>query len=437
MKTNNILWPYGLLFLCMALAGCPATTREMTSPEPRRLPLMPDHIYQANIHSVQLYRPPLEATYPVIYLDARTSLYLEFDELLLESQPEHEYYVDIISCDMNWQPSSLLPIDFYEGFTQDRIDIYQRSEFTKIPYVHYRYEFPQEHEYFKLSGNYLLKVFRAGNPEDLVLTRRFVVADRRVGLGLKYELSGRMERQRLTDLSFEVSTRGLQVINPAQDLKIRVLQNFRWETAAVLTQPRWYGDETFEYVLRLPDAFVGGNEFRRHEITSLRLYSESVQLIEAREAITDVYLFPDEVRRKNTYGSRRDRNGTFQIFAQEWSDADVQADYVQNYFFLQSPPLPDSPEVYLMGAFSDWQLRPAYRLDYNTLRQRYEGEVLLKQGIYDYTYAIKGPKGHPVETPLEGPHADSENFYTILVYYRGPTDRNDHLIGFLPVNYIE
>ncbi|RMG69328.1 MAG: DUF5103 domain-containing protein [Bacteroidetes bacterium] len=429
--------------LSLWLTACPVVTEDSARSRPayQRGPTLryEDYVYVANIHSVQFHQLEVAESYPVLYLGRNEPLELEFDELLPEDLRESEFYVDLINCDANWNPSSLLPIEFYEGFTQDRIDLFQRSEFTKMTYVHYTYRFPQENEFFKMSGNYLLKVYRGNNPDDLVLTRRFVVVDRRIPISSKYLLGERIERERLTEFSFELTAPGLQIFNPAQDLDVRVLQNFRWDNAVRIPQPRFYGDNRYEYYIDFLKSFDSGNEFRRHLIESTRLYSESVQDIEERPQFFDVFLYPDQPRARNVFQTRRDRNGSFGIRVLEWQRPHIQADYVRNHFALEvDAPLPPDDKVFVFGRFSDWQLMPAYQMRYDSLRRRYEASFFLKQGIYDYQYVVRhGDDPWPDPRPLEGPHTESENFYSILVYHRQPGDRSDRLLGYQPLNYYE
>ncbi|MEM7659194.1 MAG: type IX secretion system plug protein domain-containing protein, partial [Bacteroidota bacterium] len=384
------------LFVAIGLMGCPASTeeasRQASSPKPqdRKVLIPEDYRYETNIKTAQLYRGNTEESYPVIYLGTTGFLTLEFDELMPLDQRESDFFVDIVNCDVNWEPTNVLPVEFYEGFTQDRIDLFDRSEFTKIPYVHYWYQFPQEKESFKMSGNYLLKVYRNGDPNDLVLTRRFIVVDPRIPVQTKYLLNDRVERLSFGNFSFEVATASLNVVNPTRDLQIQILQNFRWDNRIQMGLPRFQADNTLEYFVNVGQDFPGGNEFRRHLVSSTRFYSESMQSVEERENIYDIYLFPDESRSVLTTGGRRDRNGSFGVRVNEWPNPDQQADYVRNHFSLKQNQ-PVKGEVYVQGRFSDWQLLPEYRLTYNAPNQRYEGSVILKQGIYDYQYVVKDP----------------------------------------------
>lgn len=436
----NVLFRACLPAFCLLLMTCVPTQKSQNTAHDRsQKSLLPqDHAYEPNIRTVQLYRGINELSYPVIYANDPTPLTLEFDELVPQDGQESYFSIDFVHCDAKWQPTNMLPIEFFEGFSQDRIDIFRRSEFTKVHYFHYFYQFPKPENAFKISGNYLIKVYRNSDPNDLVLTRRFVVADPRILIQPKYLLGETIQRMRLNELAFDVNTRGMQIINPAQDLKVMVLQNFRWDNAVLLDQPRFFGQETYEYSINLNTAFSGGNEFRWHDVRSTRFYSESMRDVTEQEQYYEVTLFTDEPRIKNVYGSRRDFNGLYFIQVQEWPNAaDYSADYVLNHFRLRSQPV-EKGEVYVFGAFTDWQTRPEYRMTYNEAQGRYEAGIFLKQGVYDYEYVLKTPDSPLVdERKFEGRPFDTENFYSVLIYYRAPTDRSDRLLGFMPVNYVD
>ncbi len=134
---------------------------------------------------------------------------------------------------------------------------------------------------------------------------------------------------------------------------------------------------------------------------------------------------------------RRDLNGGYVVRVQEYEDDDLSADYVRVFFRLKAnSPQPGS--VHLIGKFTDWQATDDNRMTYNPAQQMYELDLVLKQGVYEYQYGLLRTGGYVVdERPLEGPHSFSENYYSLLVYYRGPTDRNDRILGYLPINYGE
>lgn len=429
-----------LLFLPALLLGCPATEQATQSQD--RYSSTPkweadDRVYDPNIHTVQLYQGEYEQAFPVLYLGETRPLTLEFDELIPEDQRETDYSIDIINCDANWNPSTLLPIEFYEGFTQERVDFYERSRFTKANYVHYSHQFPQENEFFKKSGNYLLKVFRNNDPRDIIITRRFVVVERKMAMELKYMLNSRVDRVRMENFAFDLLTAGTPITDPSFDLTVKVLQNFRWDNALTLSRPRFFGDNRYEYTVQTASDYNGGNEFRRLDLRSVRLFSEAVQDVQEGEQLYEVELFLNGPREVNSFSSQRDRNGTYYIEVLDWPEFDTQADYLWVHFRLKMPePIPTG-EVYVFGAMTDWKALPDFKLTYNEGLGYYECFALMKQGLYDFQYVVKRPDGSIDDATIEGRHTETENFYTVLVYYKSPSDRSHQLIGFMPVNYYE
>ena len=89
-------------------------------------------------------------------------------------------------------------------------------------------------------------------------------------------------------------------------------------------------------------------------------------------------------------------------------------------------------DLYLLGAFSDWTLKEDFKLEYNTDQKQYEKDVYLKQGYYNYHYALNDTITDRVDISfIEGTHYQTRNDYYIYVYYRAIGDRYDRLVGFL------
>ena len=131
-----------------------------------------NHIFKKSIKTVLLHKEGWVLSYPVIELNTDDRLLLSFDELSTETK---DYYYTFIHCDYDWVPSSLFPSDFLDGFTENRISDYSFSFNTTVDYVHYKLTFPNENVQFRISGNYILKIYQDYNQENLVLTRRFAV----------------------------------------------------------------------------------------------------------------------------------------------------------------------------------------------------------------------------------------------------------------------
>ncbi|MFN5641508.1 MAG: hypothetical protein ACK45S_03810 [Sphingobacteriales bacterium] len=84
----------------------------------------------------------------------------------------------------------------------------------------------------------------------------------------------------------------------------------------------------------------------------------------------------------------------------------------------------------MFGELSDYGRIPEAKMEFNEEHRVYETELTLKQGYYDYVYALKDPRSIVFETEqTEGNTWETENLYTVLVYYRELGGRYDQLLG--------
>ena len=446
MKTKfHILLGLFLLLLCTACP--PASTMEKPvrqesadTLEVSKELLYEDWVYEPHIRTVQFYRGNNPFTYPILYLGEESKLSLEFDVLQTEDMLPESYIVDVIGCDHDWTPSGFLPLEFMDGFSNERIYYNNRSQNTLLPYVHYSYAFPGEGASFKRSGNYLLRVYRNGDETDLILTRRLVVADHKVfvtpEIGQSRMATDRRRIQRV-DFNLRFGTQFPGIFDPRTDLQVYILQNFRWDNAVSGLQPLFAGPEQLDYQFDAANNFEGGNEYRMLDIRSTRFRTQTVQSIVNEDSIVRYTLFSDEPRLRNMYYTRQDLNGNYIIDVQEYPNANYESDYVLVRFGLKWPQPLKEGEVYLLGKYNDWHLTPENQLSYNPLASRYECELLLKQGVYDYAYVLKTPAGKLDEAKFEGSHAETENYYTILVYYKPIGARGAELVGMSHVNFYD
>ena len=80
--------------------------------------------------------------------------------------------------------------------------------------------------------------------------------------------------------------------------------------------------------------------------------------------------------------------------------------------------------------FNNFRLTPDYKMDYNTEKGIYEKAILIKQGFTNYQYVVADSKGNiDYENAIDGNFYQTENDYTIMVYYRENNDRYDRVIG--------
>jgi hypothetical protein len=178
--------------------------------------------------------------------------------------------------------------------------------------------------------------------------------------------------------------------------------------------------------------FDAGNEFRVFDIRSLKTYSSRISQINYDAKGYHISLLTDGSRYRQEYLKYTDLNGGFAII--NWDDpqlsSQIESDYAWITFSLQPDSIMQNGSVYLMGAFTDWNLLNKYKLSYNSAAKLYNASLLLKQGYYDYHYVyVPNNSNRGSVIPLEGNHSETINNYTIFVYYRDQGDFYDKLIG--------
>ena len=143
-------------------------------------------------------------------------------------------------------------------------------------------------------------------------------------------------------------------------------------------------------------------------------------------------LLPDLPRRE--YFFDEDQNGRSLVYTERSDNADTEADYVLTRFTLESEPMPNA-DVYVDGWWSDGS--DAYRMRYDEESGTYVADILLKQGYYSYRYLIveRQGGGTAVVRNADGDYYQSENEYTIFIYYRPQGARYWGLVAVQDFNY--
>jgi hypothetical protein len=417
------------LFLFLFLLACFPRLTGQTAAD-----VHTNRVFNEKIHTVQLYREGWNLSYPLIKLNNGEKLELHFD--LLADQPE-TYYYTFIHCDKDWKTSDIFINDYLDGYEENPVENYKASFNTTVSYYHYSLTFPNDRVNLKASGNYVILVYVPGKKEKPELVQRFMISEDAVGITLTAHRP-QMTRDNNThqQVDFTVNHGGLELNDPYRNVYAFVLQNGRWDNAKVNLKPEFYGDNELKYnSLSDKNIFAGGNEYRYFDIKSIRYQSEYVRSIEFKAPFYNVYLQPSENRERKPYFYWKDFNGKYYIAFQEGQDPQTDADYVYVYFTLPSDQKLSGGNLYVDGALTDWQLNSDNLMKYNEVKRQYECTMLLKQGWYIYEYIfLKDGDQAAVTGPFEGNHYETENDYVVLVYYRNPRERYDHLIGSNTVN---
>jgi hypothetical protein len=397
-----------------------------------------DATYEDNIKTVLLY-PTENGTdlrdmiNPPLMPMAQTSfMKLEFDELGSDYQ---NYFIKIINCNADWSLSQLNAIQYLNEFNEYQITDRQISFNTRFPYIHYKINLPK----IKITGNYLVMVYRNSDEKDFIITKRFVLYDNAIGIKMdpKFPLSV-SDRNSGQQIDFMINYGQYNLINPLQNLKVILRQNHRWDNAITGLKPVFFNESagSLEYYFSNSESsFKGYNEFRFFDIRSNRFNGLNVAKATFDADKTEIILRDDANKSTQPYSLIPDfMDGKYIIQNYESGDSEIQPDYVFVTFVLNAPKA--EGRVYLIGALTNWRTDRNYEMKYNTAINKYTCRVLLKQGQYNYRYTLVPQATESKdESFFEGSYNLTQNIYDILVYYRPFGALSDQVIGYQSINY--
>ncbi|MBC6111253.1 DUF5103 domain-containing protein [Pedobacter fastidiosus] len=386
-------------------------------------------IYLPNIKTVLCYNSNKEQSLPVILLNSSETLTFAFDDLLAGTK---NYWYTVEHCTADWQPSRISSIDYLESFNDDRIINYRYSSNTTRKYTHYEVSLPNYQIKPKIGGNYLLKVYEDGDLKKPVISQRFYIVDSQVAVSAEVTNSMQVaDRNYKQKINFTIN-HSIPISNPYQDLKAVVMQNFNSNTAQVNTKPAFIRPNQLVYNDLNTNDFWGDNEFRKFDTRSLRYKADNVKDIFKDNESVNVMLFQDVPRNTGAFANQYDENGNFFVRNTDGRDDRTESEYTGVLFTLNSPAPSANGDAYVVGRFNNYTLSNENKLLYDANRKQFYGNILLKQGLYDYEYAWLDKTSNTVETkPFEGAFFQTENSYQIFVYYRRPGARWETLVGFV------
>ena len=396
----------------------------------------PDRVYMPSIESVKLhpYGDPL--SYPIVALDSDQRLELGFDDL---DGGVKAYYYSLELCNADWTPVAMSPFDYVKGFSRVRIATYRNSSGTLSRYTHYQAVLPDRNCLPTKSGNYLLRVFEDGDTSRVAFTRRLLVADNR--LPPAAQVLQPLDHQRhLTHhrLQVQVSTRGLDMRYPQQQVRVVVLQNHRWDNALRLTDPTFVRQELLQYTGDNGLLMPGGKEWRWVNLRSFRLLGDRVGSQRNSDSSFVLFIQEENPRQPNQYFFFNDINGLWVNETVESVNPLWNAEYATVHFRFR--PQGGRPyggqDLYVFGELTGYGTTRGAKMTFDPGEGLYRTSLRLKQGYYNYVYAARDARGGgPFLTDLtENNSWETENQYTVLFYYRELGGRYDQLLGMTRLN---
>ncbi|WP_026450549.1 DUF5103 domain-containing protein [Aequorivita capsosiphonis] len=382
-----------------------------------------EKIEPSYISTIQFRGSTDQSQLPVIRLGDR--LQLSFDALNGE---EADFYYTITHHDFDWTPSDLSKSEYLDGFDEMRIQNYENSLNTLQLFSHYELTIPnRDTRQIKKSGNYILSVLDKN--DELIFTRRFLVVENIASVGVEIKRSRDLKViDKKQVVQFSVNSPNLLLINPKQTVKTLVLQNSNLKTAITDLIPQYTMGNELIYKYDKEASFGGGNEFLSFDNKDERSASNGVRAIE----LTDVYenyLYTNIPRYDRPYTYNPDINGNFVVRNVDARNQDIEAEYVRMHFNLQYYDDLGDKELHVYGNFNNWTIDGSTYMKYDSQSDSYKNTRLFKQGFYDYKYVVVNRDGSIDEGAVSGDFWETENDYSVIVYYRELGGRYDRIIG--------
>ena len=415
---------FGTFLLCLAAWGETYQTRT----------LVPDI---ATLR-VQYHPDFVRATYysrPVLTLGGDEVLDISFDQL---SHEVHYYTYTLRHLDYDWSEDDLSSSEYLSGFLTAEITDFATSVTTQQPYTHYRFSFPNDDMRPTISGNYVLVIYEDNDPDKVVATACFSVAERGASIQTKVrgntdiEYSGRYQQ-----LDVDVQLNAPYSTLDARFSALVVEQNNRTDNMVISTKPTYIEPQRLRWQNNRTLIFEGGNEYRHFDISSEYFMGQGVDHISFDHSVPPealrcsgyhAYLFEDELR-TGGYLYNEDANGRYVINREKRDDDDVEADYMWVHWILPTNRWLDG-SVYVVGDVFDNKLTPGNRMQYDEKHGAYVLSAYLKQGGYEWLYLFYNTRtgASASSERVEGSYWQTRNAYRLMYYYRGQSDRYTRLL---------
>ncbi len=397
----------------------------------------PEKIFMSNIHTVKLNGFGNQLAYPILALNSADKLELNFDDL--DADVKYYYYTfELRNAD--WSPVQMSFFDYVKGFTQVRINTYRNSSISLTRYTHYQATLPDRNSVPTKSGNYVLKVFLNGDTSQLAFTKRILIVDNRLPVGATI-LQPTNQQYFYTHhrLQVQVSTAGMDIRYPQQQLKLLIVQNYRWDNRLMISSPTFLRPDMVQYNNELEMVMPAGKEWRWLNLRSFRLLGDRVSSQKNTDSSYNLFVKEEMPRPANQYMFFNDIEGMFISETTENINPYWNADYAHVHFtFLPPNGVPyQGKDLYVFGEITGYGKNEGAKLNFNEERKTYETTLFLKQGYYDYIYTLRDKNdasGAFSSDLTEGNAWQAEDIYYVLVYYRELGGRYDQLLGFAKLN---
>jgi hypothetical protein len=372
-----------------------------------------------NIRSITFYKNNHPGAAPIIRLNSDDQLELQFDDM---SSDANSFTVRITHQNQDWSESSLNPVDYSTNY-EDQITNGVQSKANNPPYTHYKYLFPNRDFKPKVSGNYLLHIYDFSTGKELFSLPFFVTEQKKMvktHIETLYNQGTRYLRHNQLFATYDYPN---FVEFPQLDLSIEFVQNQFWGRA----RKAGIKDISQPGVIKFHDSrnnlFVATYEFRQLDLDPLdgnkyRVLSYRPETIPPeivlRRDVVNLDINPPE---RKSYKFGEPNNNRDSEYANVHFSLEVPSSYKVN------------GPIYIYGSFNNWSIQDENKMQWDTKSAMYKGQAFIKEGKYDYKYAVL-KNGEVDDLRLDASFAATKQQYFTFVYFRDPQMHYDRLLSY-------
>lgn len=351
--------------------------------------------FSRNIH-------PLENTIQISFDDVRGN--------------QDEYYYKIIHCQIDWTPSNLPTSYYIDGFDNFQINDFENSFGTLQNYTHYKFTFPNENTAITKTGNYIIQIL--DEDYEVVCERRITLYQQKVTASIRISESRDLANfNQKQAVSLIINTQNLPVNFPDRELKTFIFQNGDQQIRTPYLKPTFIQGNLYTYRPTEDMEFYAGNEFYYFDNNEILRNSRYILRSYREDQYFHSILYTNPNRANQTYTYNPDVNGNFVVRNINSENPGTEAEYSKVHFSIKNNSDYNGKDIYVYGAFNNYQLTEANKLQLDSSKQYLTANLFLKQGFYNYDYVTLNNNSID-KTVVSGSYFETENNYECLVYFQ-------------------
>lgn len=376
------------------------------------------------IKTLRIYQTGNEISFPIALLGSKVTI--EFD---IKSEAEPTWEILFLFCDKEWQPYDNLSLIDEQSNTERNLWFETLNISESRATFHYKGSFPNNNVKFPRSGKWMFFIRDTYDTDMVYGEGKFYVVNKTI-VKLETAISQKSMQGRdivpavfgeVNNIKVSVTLTDSLFLDKVEN--IEVIENKKMEDPIVINKTyddefRYYETDNVNSYYFFAKNIQPGSAYRQVNLMSVTKYSAPK---------TSAHFEGVEVSNK-FHPSKRDNFGGSKLMNYE----KPYAEYMDVEFKLS---LPDGyyKNVYLVGAFTDWDVYPEFRMKEKD--GLFTTTAELKRGIYDYQYVVVEFKNNYLSNidwiELEGNSWATKRKYNVFLFYQSDEDGGyDEIIGY-------